>query len=42
MRAATVRALIPARRSAHAVSATPPAPPAASRRVAASPAIVIL
>ena len=29
------------RRSAHAVSAIPPAPPAANRRVAARPAIVI-
>ena len=41
MRQATSRRSIPERRSAHAVSATPPAPPAANSRVAASPAIVI-
>ncbi len=38
---ATTRAGIPLRRSAQAVSAAPPAPPAANSRVAASPAIVI-
>ena len=32
---------MPARRSAHAVSTRPPAPPAAKIREAASPAIVI-
>ena len=36
MRQATSRGSIPERRSAHAVSATPPAPAAANRRVAAS------
>ena len=41
MRSATTRASIPERRSAQAVSAMPPAPAAANRRVAASPAIVI-
>ena len=35
------RPVIPDRRSAHAVSAIPPAPAAANRRVAATPAIVI-
>ena len=38
---ATIRGSNPARRSAQAVSAIPPAPAAANRRVAASPAIVI-
>ena len=38
MRDATRRRSIPERRSAHAVSAMPPAPAAANRRVAASPA----
>ena len=37
MRQATTLASIPERRSAHAVSATPPAPAAANRRVAATP-----
>ena len=32
---------MPERRRAHAVSAMPPAPAAANRRVAATPAIVI-
>ena len=41
IRQATSRGSIPERRSAHAVSATPPAPAAANRRVAATPAIVI-
>ena len=41
MREATERRSIPERRSAHAVSAMPPAPAAANRRVAANPAIVI-
>ncbi len=41
IRCATSRLSMPERRSAHAVTATPPAPPAANRRVAASPAIVI-
>ena len=41
MRQATVRVPIPDRRSAHAVSAIPPAPAAANRRVAARLAIVI-
>ena len=41
MREATRRRSMPERRSAHAVSAIPPAPAAANRRVAASPAIVI-
>ena len=41
MRSATSRRGIPERRRAHAVTATPPAPPAANRRVAARPAIVI-
>ena len=41
MRQATTRRSIPERRSAHAVSATPPAPAAANRRVAATPAMVI-
>ena len=38
---ATVRRGMPERRSAQAVSAIPPAPPAANSRVAARPAIVI-
>ena len=41
IRQATRRGLMPERRNAHAVSATPPAPAAANRRVATSPAIVI-
>ena len=41
MRQATIRGAMPERRSAHAVSATPPAPAAANSRVAARPAIVI-
>ena len=41
VRSATVRGSIPARRSAHACSTSPPAPPAANSRVAASAAIVI-
>ena len=41
IRTATVRAAMPDRRSAHAVSAMPPAPAAANSRVAARPAIVI-
>ena len=41
IRHATIRASIPERRSAQAVSAMPPAPAAANSRVAASPAIVI-
>ncbi len=38
---ATLRGDMPERRSAQAVSAMPPAPPAANSRVAARPAIVI-
>ncbi len=41
IRHATSRGAIPERRSAHAVSAMPPAPAAANRRVATRPAIVI-
>ena len=41
IRQATMRGSIPERRSAHAVSAMPPAPAEANSRVAASPAIVI-
>src|SRR5919202_947837 len=41
IRAATSRRSIPDRCSAHAVSATPPAPPLANRRVATWPASVI-
>ncbi len=41
IRLATSRALIPERRRAQAVTAIPPAPAEASRRVAATPAIVI-
>ena len=41
IRQATRRGSMPERRSAHAVSATPPAPAAANSRVAARPAIVI-
>ena len=41
IRQATRRGSIPERRSAQAVSATPPAPAAANSRVAARPAIVI-
>ena len=41
IRQATSRGGIPERRSAHAVRAMPPAPAAANRRVATSPAIVI-
>ena len=41
IRQATSRDSIPERRSAHAVSAMPPAPAAANRRVATRPAIVI-
>ena len=41
MRAATMVRDMPARRIAHAVSATPPAPAAASSRVATTPAMVI-
>ena len=41
MVSATTRLRIPARRSAHAVRTSPPAPPAAKIRDAASPAIVI-
>ena len=41
IRQATIRASRPDRRSAQAVSATPPAPAEANRRVAANPAIVI-
>ncbi len=41
IRQATSRGSIPDLRSAHAVSATPPAPAAANSLVAARPAIVI-
>ena len=41
IRQATVRASMPERRRAHAVRARPPAPAAANRRVAATPAMVI-
>ena len=41
IRLATTRGPIPERRSAQAVRAMPPAPAAASRRVAATPAMVI-
>ena len=41
MRQATIRRGIPERRTAQAVSAMPPAPAAANRRVATRPAIVI-
>ena len=41
IRQATSRGAMPERRSAQAVSAMPPAPPAANRRVATRPAIVI-
>ena len=41
MRQATIRGSSPERRSAQAVSATPPAPAEANRRVAARPAMVI-
>ena len=41
IRQATIRGSIPERRSAQAVSAMPPAPPAANSRVAARPDIVI-
>ena len=41
IRQATTRGAMPERRSAQAVSAMPPAPPAANRRDAASPDIVI-
>ena len=41
IRQATMRGSIPERRSAQAVSAMPPAPAAANRRVAITPAIVI-
>ena len=41
IRQATILGSMPDRRRAHAVSAIPPAPADANRRVAASPAIVI-